>query len=140
MLTPYVLSTLFFPFDKPKESGQAPALLFFFTNPKIQETTMTITIISLFIGYAVLIAAIAIQTIRLRKSKYLAFKAIDVFATSIMNIKHSINTFNKAYDVQLELTEGKNGYELQYTDPKDEDSETIDDDNKPADTDTPEDK
>ena len=101
---------------------------------------MTITIISLFIGYAVLIAAIAIQTIRLRKSKYLAFKVIDVFATSIMNIKHSINTFNKAYDVQLELTEGKNGYELQYTDPKDEDSETIDDDNKPADTDTPEDK
>lgn len=101
---------------------------------------MTIAIISLFIGYAVLIAAIAIQTIRLRKSKYLAFKAIDVFATSIMNIKHSINTFNKTYDVQLELTEGKNGYELQYTDPKDEDSESSDTDENPADTDTPEGK
>ena len=95
----------------------------------------------MFIGYAVLIAAIAIQTIRLRKSKYLAFKAIDVFATSIMNIKHSINTFNKTYDVQLELTEGKNGYELQYTDPKDdEDTEPSDTDTEPADTDTPEDK
>ena len=102
---------------------------------------MTITIISLFIGYAVLIATIAIQTIRLRKSKYLAFKAIDMFTTSIMNIKHSINTFNKTYDVQLELTEGKNGYELQYTDPKDdEDAEPSDADAEPADTDTPEDK
>ena len=101
---------------------------------------MTITIISLFIGYAVLITAIVIQTIRLKKARYFAFKAIDVFAASIMNIKHSINVFNKTYDVQLKLTEGKNGYDMQYTDPKDEESETTDVDDKPEDTDTPEDK
>lgn len=102
---------------------------------------MTITIISLFIGYAVLITAIVIQTIRLKKARYFASKTIDVFATSIMNIKHSINVFNNTYDVQLELTEGKNDYDLQYTDPKDEEvAEPSDADTEPENVDTPEDK
>ena len=78
-------------------------------------------------------------------SRKAAVDTLIALAYLLKGVEEGIRKFNEKYDVQLELVqlEEKDDYKryaLVYTDPKNEDSETMDDDNKPADADTPEDK
>ena len=91
-----------------------------------------------------LIVALYLMRKKLTASREAAIATLMVSADLLKSIENGIRKFNKEYDVQLRLEETEqNGYKrftLLYHDPKNEESETTDDDNKPADTDTPEDK
>ena len=91
-----------------------------------------------------LIVALYLMRKKLTASREAAIDTLMTFANLLLGIENGIRKFNKEYDVQLRLEETeKKGYKrftLQYFDPKNEDSETMDVDNKPTDTDTPEDK
>ena len=77
-------------------------------------------------------------------SRKAAVDTLMALAYLLKGIEKGIQRFNEEYDVQLRLVYTKeNGHKkfiLRYRDPKDDQSETMDVDNKPADTDTPEDK
>ena len=91
-----------------------------------------------------LVVALYLMRKKLTASREAAIATLMVSADLLKSIENGIRKFNKEYDVQLRLEETEqNGYKrftLLYHDPKNEESETTDDDNKPADTDTPEDK
>ena len=91
-----------------------------------------------------LIVALYLMRKKLTASREAAIDTLMVFAYLLKGIEKGIQRFNEEYDVQLRLVETKeNGHKrftLLYHDPKNEDSETTDVDDKPADTDTPEDK
>ena len=91
-----------------------------------------------------LIVALYLMRKKLTASREAAIATLMVSADLLKSIENGIRKFNKEYDVQLRLEETEeNGYKrftLLYHDPKNEDSETTDVDDKPADTDTPEDK
>lgn len=91
-----------------------------------------------------LIVALGLMSKKLKASREAAIDTLMVFAYLLKGIEKGIQRFNEEYDVQLRLVETKeNGHKkfiLRYRDPKDDQSETIDVDDKPADTDTPEDK
>ena len=91
-----------------------------------------------------LVVALYLMRKKLTASREAAIATLMVSADLLKSIENGIRKFNKEYDVQLRLEETeKNGlkrFSLLYHDPKNEDSETMDVENKPADTDTPEDK
>lgn len=91
-----------------------------------------------------LVVALYLMRKKLKASREAAIDTLMVFAYLLKGIEKGIQRFNEEYDVQLRLVETKeNGHKkfiLRYRDPKDDQSETTDDDNKSADTDTPEDK
>ena len=91
-----------------------------------------------------LIVALYLMRKKLTASREAAIATLLASANLLKSIENGIRKFNKEYDVQLRLEETEqNGYKrftLMYHDPKNEDSETMDVENKPADTDTPEDK
>ena len=91
-----------------------------------------------------LIVALYLMRKKLTASREAAIATLLASANLLKSIENGIRKFNKEYDVQLRLEEAEvNGYKrftLLYTDPKEEESETTDDDNKSADTGTPEDK
>ena len=91
-----------------------------------------------------LVIALGLMRKKLTASREAAIATLMVSADLLKSIENGIHKFNKEYDVQLRLEETEqNGYKrftLLYHDPKNEDSETMDVENKPADTDTPEDK
>ena len=91
-----------------------------------------------------LIVALYLMRKKLISSREAAIATLLASANWLKSIENGIRKFNKEYDVQLRLEETeKNGlkrFSLLYHDPKNEDSETTDVDDKPADTDTPEDK
>ena len=91
-----------------------------------------------------LVIALGLMSKKLKASREAAIATLLASANLLKSIENGIRKFNKEYDVQLRLEETEqNGYKrftLLYHDPKNEDSETIDVENKPADTDTPEDK
>ena len=97
---------------------------------------------------AVICVTLAVSLYLMRKkltaSREAAIATLMVSADLLKSIEHGIRKFNKEYDVQLRLEETEqNGYKrftLLYHDPKEEESETTDDDNKSADAGTPEDK
>ena len=77
-------------------------------------------------------------------SRKAAVDTLMALAYLLKGVEEGIRKFNEEYDVQLRLEEAEeNGYKrftLLYHDPKEEESETTDVDDKSADTDTPEDK
>ena len=91
-----------------------------------------------------LVIALGLMRKKLTASREAAVATLLASANLLKSIENGIRKFNKEYDVQLRLEETEeNGYKrftLQYFDPKEEESEIMDVDNKPADTDTPEDK
>ena len=91
-----------------------------------------------------LVVALGLMRKKLTASREAAIATLLASANLLKSIENGIRKFNKEYDVQLRLEETEeNGYKrftLQYFDPKEEESETTDVDDKPADTDTPEDK
>lgn len=91
-----------------------------------------------------LIVALYLMRKKLTASREAAIETLMTFANLLLGIENGIRKFNKEYDVQLRLEEtGKKGckrFALLYTDPKEEESETTDVDDKPANVDTPEDK
>ena len=91
-----------------------------------------------------LVVALSLMRKKLTASREAAIDTLMVFAYLLKGIEKGIQRFNEEYGVQLRLVETKeNGHKkfiLRYRDPKDDQSETMDVDNKPADTDTPEDK
>ena len=91
-----------------------------------------------------LIVALYLMRKKLTASREAAIATLLASANLLKSIENGIRKFNKEYDVQLRLEETEqNGYKrftLLYTDPKEEESETTDDDNKSADTGTPENK
>ena len=91
-----------------------------------------------------LVVALGLMRKKLTASREAAIATLLASANLLKSIENGIRKFNKEYDVQLRLEETEqNGYKrftLLYHDPKNEDSETMDVENKPADTDTPEDK
>ena len=91
-----------------------------------------------------LVIALGLMRKKLTASRKVAIVTMLAFPYLLKDIEKDIRKFNEEYDVQLKLVQlekdGYKRYALVYTDPKNEDSETTDDDNKPADTDTPEDK
>ena len=91
-----------------------------------------------------LIVTLYLMRKKLTASREAAIATLLASANLLKGIENGIRKFNKEYDVQLRLEETEqNGYKrftLLYHDPKNEDSETMDVENKPADTDTPEDK
>lgn len=91
-----------------------------------------------------LVIALGFMSKKLKASREAAIATLLASANLLKSIENGIHKFNKEYDVQLRLEETEqNGYKrftLLYHDPKNEDSETMDVENKPADTDTPEDK
>ena len=91
-----------------------------------------------------LVIALGLMRKKLTASREAAIATLMASADLLKSIENGIRKFNKEYDVQLRLEETeKKGYKrfaLLYTDPKEDKTETTDDDNKPADTDTPEDK
>ena len=97
---------------------------------------------------AVICVCLAVALYLMRKkltaSREAAIATLMVSADLLKSIENGIRKFNKEYDVQLRLEETeKNGlkrFSLLYHDPKEKDSKTLDVDDKPADTDTPEDK
>ena len=103
----------------------------------IITTTLAVICVSL-------VVALGLMSKKLKASREAAIATLLASANLLKSIENGIRKFNKEYDVQLRLEETEqNGYKrftLLYTDPKEEESETMDDDNKSADTDTPEDK
>ena len=91
-----------------------------------------------------LVIALGLMRKKLISSREAAIATLLASANLLKSIENGIRKFNKEYDVQLRLEEiEENGYKrftLQYFDPKEEELETTDADDKPADTDTPEDK
>ena len=105
---------------------------------------LIITTTALAVICVCLIVALYLMRKKLTASREAAIATLLASANLLKSIENGIRKFNKEYDVQLRLEETKeNGYKrftLLYTDPKEEDSETMDVDDKSADTDTPEDK
>ena len=97
---------------------------------------------------AVICVCLAVTLYLMRKkltaSREAAIATLLASANLLKSIEKDILKFNEKYDVQLRLQQleenGRKRYALQYFDPKEDKTETTDDDNKPADTDTPEDK
>lgn len=91
-----------------------------------------------------LVVALGLMSKKLKASRKAAIATLLASANLLKSIENGIHKFNKEYDVQLRLEETEeNGYKrftLLYHDPKNEDSETMDVDDKPTDVDTPEDK
>ena len=91
-----------------------------------------------------LVIALGLMRKKLTASREAAIATLLASANLLKSIENGIRKFNKEYDVQLRLEETeKNGlkrFSLVYTDPKEEDSETMDVDDKPTGTDTPENK
>ena len=105
---------------------------------------LIITTTALAVICVCLAVALYLMRKKLTASREAAIATLMVSADLLKSIENGIRKFNKEYDVQLRLEEAEeNGYKrftLQYFDPKEEESETTDVDDKPADTDTPEDK
>ena len=105
---------------------------------------LIITTTALAVICVCLIVALGLMSKKLKASREAAIATLLASANLLKSIENGIRKFNKEYDVQLRLEETEqNGYKrfaLLYTDPKEEDSETMDDDNKSADVGTPEDK
>ena len=105
---------------------------------------LIITTTALAVICVCLIVALYLMRKKLTASREAAIATLMVSADLLKSIENGIRKFNKEYDVQLRLEETEqNGYKrftLLYTDPKEEESETTDDDNKSADTGTPENK
>ena len=91
-----------------------------------------------------LVVALYLMRKKLTASREAAIATLLASANLLKSIEKGIRKFNEEYDVQLRLEETEeNGYKrftLLYHDPKNEDSETTNVDDKPADTDTHEDK
>ena len=91
-----------------------------------------------------LVIALDLMRKKLISSREAAIATLLASANLLKSIENGIRKFNKEYDVQLRLEETeKNGlkrFSLLYHDPKNEDSEATDVDDKPADTDTSGDK
>ena len=91
-----------------------------------------------------LVVALYLMRKKLTASREAAIATLLASASLLKSIEKDILKFNEKYDVQLRLQQleenGRKRYALQYFDPKEDKTETTDDDNKPADTDTPEDK
>ena len=105
---------------------------------------LIITTTALAVICVCLVVALYLMRKKLTASREAAIATLLASANLLKSIENGIRKFNKEYDVQLRLEETEqNGYKrftLQYFDPKEDKTETTDDDNKPADTDTPEDK
>lgn len=105
---------------------------------------LIITTTALAVICVCLIVALGLMSKKLTASREAAIATLLASANLLKGIEKGIQRFNKEYDVQLRLEETEqNGYKrftLLYHDPKEEESETTDDDNKSADTDTHEDK
>ena len=105
---------------------------------------LIITTTALAVICVCLAVALYLMRKKLTASREAAIATLMVSADLLKSIENGIRKFNKEYDVQLRLEETEqNGYKrftLLYHDPKEEESETTDVDDKPADTDTPEDK
>ena len=105
---------------------------------------LIITTTALAVICVCLIVALGLMSKKLKASREAAIDTLMTFANLLLGIENGIRKFNKQYDVQLRLEETeKKGYKrfaLLYTDPKEEESETTDVDDKPADTGTPENK
>ena len=105
---------------------------------------LIITTTALAVICVCLIVALYLMRKKLTASREAAIATLLASANLLKSIENGIRKFNKEYDVQLRLEEAEeNGYKrftLQYFDPKEEELETTDVDDKPADTDTPEDK
>ena len=91
-----------------------------------------------------LVITLGLMRKKLTSSREAAIATLLASANLLKSIEKDILKFNEKYDVQLRLQQleehGRKRYALQYFDPKEDKTETTDDDNKPADTDTPEDK
>ena len=91
-----------------------------------------------------LAVALGLMRKKLISSREAAIATLLASANLLKSIEKDILKFNEKYDVQLRLQlleeNGRKRYALQYFDPKEEELEATDDDNKPADTDTPENK
>lgn len=106
---------------------------------------LIITTTALAVICVCLAVALYLMSKKRTASRKAAVDTLMALAYLLKGVEEGIRKFNEEYDVQLKLVqlEEKDGYKryaLVYTDPKNEDSETTDDDNKPADTNTPEDK
>ena len=105
---------------------------------------LIITTTALAVICVCLIVALYLMRKKLTASREAAIDTLMVFAYLLKGIEKGIQRFNEEYDVQLRLEETeKKGYKrfaLLYTDPKEDKTETTDVDDKPADTDTPEEK
>ena len=105
---------------------------------------LIITTTALAVICVCLVVALYLMRKKLTASREAAIATLLASANLLKSIENGIRKFNKEYDVQLRLEETeKKGYKrfaLLYTDPKDEESEATDVDDKPEDTDTPEDK
>ena len=91
-----------------------------------------------------LVITLGLMRKKLTASREAAIATLLASANLLKSIEKDILKFNEKYDVQLRLQQleenGRKRYALQYFDPKEEELETTDVDDKPADTDTPEDK
>ena len=91
-----------------------------------------------------LVIALGLMRKKLTASREAAIATLLASANLLKSIENGIRKFNKEYDVQLRLEEvEENGYKrftLLYTDPKEEDSETMDVDIESANGEGPEDK
>ena len=105
---------------------------------------LIITTTALAVICVCLAVALYLMRKKLTASREAAIATLMVSADLLKSIENGIRKFNKEYDVQLRLEEAEeNGYKrftLLYTDPKDDQPEATDINDKPADTDTPEDK
>ena len=105
---------------------------------------LIITTTALAVLCVTLVVALRLMRKKLTASREAAIATVMVSADLLKSIEKDILKFNEKYDVQLRLQQleenGRKRYALQYFDPKEEELEATDDDNKPADTDTPEDK
>lgn len=106
---------------------------------------LIITTTALAVICVCLAVALYLMSKKRTASRKAAVDTLMALAYLLKGVEEGIRKFNEEYDVQLKLAqlEEKDGYKkyaLLYTDPKNEDSEATDVDNKPADTDTPEDK
>ena len=105
---------------------------------------LIITTTALAVICVCLVVALGLMRKKLISSSEAAIATLLASASLLKSIEKDILKFNEKYDVQLRLQQleenGRKRYALQYFDPKEEELEATDDDNKPADTDTPEDK
>ena len=105
---------------------------------------LIITTTALAVICVYLVVALYLMRKKLTASREAAIATLMVSADLLKSIENGIRKFNKEYDVQLRLEETEqNGYKrftLLYTDPKEEDSETMDVDIKSANGEGPEDK
>ena len=105
---------------------------------------LIITTTALSVICVCLAVALYLMSKKRTASRKAAVETLLASANLLKSIEKDILKFNEKYDVQLRLQQleenGRKRYALQYFDPKEDKTETTDDDNKPADTDTPEDK